>query len=79
MKLFKYCEIKKIFDGFGVFTLQPIHDKDYVWYIIRSKSGFLQIPTWTKEHKSEIKGKSLLECQKLARDYDKSCDNSEWY
>lgn len=80
-QLFKYCEIKPLGKQWGVFSIAPINDKSYVWFIKRSDGygHFLCIPTWTDTFKKDIKSLPLETCRKLARDYDNFCDNSEWF
>ena len=81
-KPFRYCEIKPFQGKWGVFTLEPLNQKDYVYLIQRSKdkvAPFLCIPMWTDRFKKDMKCLPLKDCVELATNYDEFCNNSEWY
>lgn len=76
---FRYCIIKPFKKGWGVFSIPPINDKEYIWFIQRYEDTFISTPMWTDTFKDKLKSLSKEECIQLARDYDKFCDNSEWF
>jgi hypothetical protein len=84
MNTFEHCVIKKIQDGWGVFTPTPCNDKNYVWFITRNRKrdnrSFVLIPTWVTDKGSDIDSNILSKSDalKLAQDYDVFYSNAEW-
>lgn len=84
MNKFKHCVVKKIKNGWGVFTPEPCNDKNYVWFIMRNKKkdnrSFICIPTWVLDKNGDIERNILSKslALKLAQDYDTFYANVEW-
>lgn len=76
---FKYSIVKPFKTGWAVFSIEPLHQKGYIWLRTRKKGSFLNIPMWTNKFNHEMKSKSLKFCKKLAKDYDEFYDNSEQF
>ena len=71
--------MKRINSKWGLFSVPPIHDKTYVWFITKQKDSWLNIPMWTTKHRKEIKGISFDECIKLAAEHEEFLEGCEWF
>ncbi len=84
--LFNHCVVHKWQNGWNVFSIEPQNNKGYIFLIKRGREkrsprSFICTPTYTKEHRkeNELNVLSLVGAIKLAWDYDKFCDNSEYF
>jgi len=81
---FKHCLIKKVKDGWGVFTPEPANQKGYIWFVTRNRKkdnrSFVLIPTWVTDKGGDMDNNILSksEATKLAEDYNTFYENAEW-
>ncbi len=80
---FKYCVAKPFKGKWAVFTPEPQNQKGYIFLIRRNtykgRLYFFLIPMWAKCFENRKKPFSKRTVVKLAKDYDKFCENSEWF
>ena len=63
----------------GLFSITPLNDPSYVWFIKRDGESFVDIPLWTNRFSKEIVYIPFDECLQLAVDHDIFVSNSEQF
>ena len=78
--VYEHCVIKRMTYGFGLFTLPPLNDPSYQYFITEGgiPDSVLCVPMWTKTHQHLVKETGFEDCTKLAQRYEKLYLMSDW-